>query len=86
MSSEFKKAHIRSLHQENAGYVQDIVIPKARTDKAIIIAMRQVKRWQLLENQNINRYTSGETCAAHITELSRQAITHNSGYEWLEGG
>lgn len=62
-------------------YVQDVVIPKAKMDKAIIIAARQVKMWQLPEHKNIIMYEGGETRSAHLTISSRggQAIAQNLG-------
>ncbi|MCC7188748.1 MAG: hypothetical protein IT312_08405 [Anaerolineales bacterium] len=62
-------------------YVQEVVIPKTRTDKAIIIATRQVKMWQLPEHKNIVMYEGGETRSAHLTISSRggQAIAKNLG-------
>lgn len=69
-------------------YVQDIVVPKAMTDKAIIIATRQVKMWQLPEHKNIVMYEGGETRSAHLTISSRggQAIAKNIGLVRQKGG
>jgi hypothetical protein len=69
-------------------YVQDIVIPRAKADKAIIIATRQVKMWQLPEHKNIVMYEGGETRSAHLTISSRggQAIAKNLGLVRQKGG
>lgn len=62
-------------------YVQDVVIPKAMSDKAIVIATRQIKMWQLPEHKNIVMYKGGETRSAHLTISSRggQAIAKKLG-------
>lgn len=52
-------------------YVQDVLIPKAKDDKVIIIATRQVKMWQLPEHKNIVAYEGGETRSAHLTLTSK---------------
>lgn len=69
-------------------YVQEVVIPKAKTDKVIIIATRQVKMWQLPEHKNIVMYEGGETRSAHLTISSRggEAIAKNLGLIKQKGG
>ena len=69
-------------------YVRDVVIPKATADKAIIIATRQVKMWQLPIHKNIVMYEGGETRSAHLTISSRggQAIAKNIGLVRRKGG
>ena len=37
-------------------YVHDEIVPKAINNEAIIIAMRQIKRWKLPENENIIQF------------------------------
>jgi hypothetical protein len=69
-------------------YVQDVVVPKVMADKAIAIATRQVKMWQLPEHRNIVVYEGGETRSAHLTISSRggQAIAKKLGLVSQKGG
>jgi hypothetical protein len=62
-------------------FVQDVLIPKARADQAVVIVTRQASMWQLPAHRNIVIYQGGETRAAHLTMSSRggQAIAERLG-------
>jgi hypothetical protein len=52
-------------------YVKDVVIPKAITGKAVVIATRAVKHWNLPNHENIIQYQGSEARAAYLTTGSR---------------
>ncbi len=54
-------------------YVKEILVPKARSNKAIIVVTRGVRNWDLSkdEHENIVVYKGGEPRAAHLTLKSR---------------
>lgn len=52
-------------------FVHEILVPKAKEGKGIIIATRCVNDWQLPEHENIINYNSGEARAAHLSPSSR---------------
>jgi hypothetical protein len=62
-------------------YVHDVVIPKAEEGKAVIIATRSIKYWNLPKHKNIIIYEGGETHAAHLSLKSRggKAIAKHLG-------
>lgn len=69
-------------------YVQDVLLPKAKDDKVIIIATRQVKMWQLPEHKNIVTYEGSETHSAYLNLTSRggNAIVKHLGLCNQKGG
>jgi hypothetical protein len=52
-------------------YVHEILIPKAQSNDAIIIATRSGQNWNLPKHKNIVVYEGGETRSAHLTLKSR---------------
>lgn len=52
-------------------FVHEILLPKAKDSKALIIVTRSVKNWRLPEHKNIISYKGGETRSAHLTLTSR---------------
>lgn len=62
-------------------YVHDILIPKARSNDAVVVATRSVQNWNLPKQKNIVLYKSGETRSAHLTLKSSggKAIAKNLG-------
>ena len=54
-------------------FVKDVVIPRARDGKAVVIVTRQVKAWKLPEDlpPNVIRYNPAEAQAAHLSPNSR---------------
>lgn len=52
-------------------YIQEVLIPKVKKDKAIVIATRRVKDWNLPKHKNIIAYEGSETRAAHLSLTSR---------------
>jgi len=62
-------------------YVQEDLIGKARRDEAVIIATRSIKKWGLVEHENIVTYENVEARSAHLTPNSRggKAIAERLG-------
>jgi hypothetical protein len=52
-------------------FVHEVLLPKAKDGKVIIVVTRSVKNWQLPKHENIIFYEGGETRSAHLTRTSR---------------
>lgn len=52
-------------------FVHDYIVPRAKSGKAIIIATRAVKMWDLPEHPNIICYEGGHARAAHLSASSK---------------
>ena len=55
-------------------FVNDYVIPKVESGKAIAIVTRQAKAWNLPIHPNVIRYTGAEARGAYLTPNSRGGI------------
>lgn len=60
---------IRRLHSVALAraFVRDVVIPRVRRGKAIVIVTRQAKVWNLPGNSRIVRYSGQQARAAHLS-------------------
>ncbi|GAB4549179.1 MAG: hypothetical protein Fur002_26260 [Anaerolineales bacterium] len=69
-------------------FVHEVLIPKAKDGKVIIIATRGVKNWQLPKHKNIIAYEGGETRSAHLSPSSRggMAIANHLSLLKQKGG
>ena len=69
-------------------FVHDVLIPKAKDGKVIIIATRGVKNWQLPKHKSIITYEGGETRSAHLSPSSRggMAIANHLSLVKQKGG
>ncbi|OQZ03028.1 MAG: hypothetical protein B6D34_09235 [Candidatus Brocadia sp. UTAMX1] len=69
-------------------FVHEVLIPKAKDGKVIIIATRSVKKWQLPKHKNIITYEGGETRSAHLSPSSRggMAIANHLSLFKQKGG
>ncbi len=52
-------------------FVRNIVIPKAKSGEAVVIATRSAEVWNLPSHENVVIYTAGEARAAHLTPSSK---------------
>jgi hypothetical protein len=52
-------------------FVHDVVVPRVRRGKAIIIVTRQVRAWDLPNHHGIVRYSAQEARAAHLSPGSQ---------------
>lgn len=69
-------------------FVHEVLIPKAKDGKVIIIATRGVKNWQLPKHKSIITYEGGETRSAHLSPSSRggKAIANHLSLVKQKGG
>lgn len=81
---------LKNLPSVNAmlNFVHEVLIPKAKDGKVIIIATRSVKNWRLPKHKNIITYEGGETRSAHLSLTSRggMAIANHLGLLKQKGG
>lgn len=52
-------------------YVNDVLLPRVRASKLLLIVVRQAERWGLRRGKGIVVYEGSETRAAHLTPRSR---------------
>jgi hypothetical protein len=69
-------------------FVHEVLLPKVKDGKVIIVATRSVNNWQLPKHENIISYEGGETRSAHLTLKSRggEAIANHLGLVNQKGG
>lgn len=52
-------------------YVREVLVPRARGRRILIVATRQVAGWDVAKSDNVILYEGPETRAAHLTPRSR---------------
>jgi hypothetical protein len=53
-------------------FVKDVLVQRALNDEALIIAARQVKRWDLPSGPNIVLYDRAQSRGAHLTPARKE--------------
>jgi hypothetical protein len=62
-------------------FVKDVLVQRALNDEALIIAARQVKRWDLPSGPNIVLYDRAQSRGAHLTP-ARKEIFNRLAQTW----
>lgn len=65
-------------------FVTDVLLPRARASKTLLVVARQAKHWGLCEGKGVVVYDGGETRAAYLTPNSRggSAILKRLRHVW----